>query len=109
MDKQAMRAFMGRFMEMTTGAAVMGVMAVADRVGLFPALAGQGALSLDEIVERTGTSQSNISQHLEQLRNKNIVTSETMIGAVEYLCRLCSLSISHLDIIDPGLGASLRL
>jgi len=36
-DKDAIRAFMGRFMEMTTGAAVMGVVAVADRTGLFRA------------------------------------------------------------------------
>jgi 2-polyprenyl-3-methyl-5-hydroxy-6-metoxy-1,4-benzoquinol methylase len=67
MDKQAMRAFMGRFMEMTTGAAVMGVMAVADRVGLFPALAGQGALSLDEIVARTGLDRRYLEEILATL------------------------------------------
>ncbi|MBV2092448.1 MAG: metalloregulator ArsR/SmtB family transcription factor, partial [Candidatus Thiodiazotropha sp. (ex Ctena orbiculata)] len=36
---------------------------------------GENELSVGEIVERTGTSHSNISQHLEQLRNKNIVVS----------------------------------
>jgi len=34
---------------------------------------GEQELSVGEIVTQTGTSQSNISQHLEQLRNKNIV------------------------------------
>ena len=37
---------------------------------------GNLELSVGEIVERTGTSQSNISQHLEQLRNKNIVVAQ---------------------------------
>ena len=32
---------------------------------------GDKELSVGEIVSKTGTSQSNISQHLEQLRNKN--------------------------------------
>ena len=36
---------------------------------------GDTELSVGEIVEKTGTSQSNISQHLEQLRNKNILVS----------------------------------
>ena len=36
---------------------------------------GEEEMSVGEIVEQTGTSQSNISQHLEQLRNKNILVS----------------------------------
>ena len=41
----------------------------------------------NEIVERTGTSQSNISQHLEQLRNKNIVTSRKEANRIYYRIR----------------------
>ena len=41
---------------------------------------GDKELSVGEIVDRTGTSQSNISQHLEQLRNKNIVVTGATSG-----------------------------
>ncbi len=44
-------------------------------------------LSVGEIVEQTGTSQSNISQHLEQLRNKNIVTSRKEANRIYYRIR----------------------
>ncbi len=35
---------------------------------------GSQELSVGQIVDMTGTSQSNVSQHLEQLRSKRIVT-----------------------------------
>ncbi len=48
---------------------------------------GDSELSVGEIVERTGTSQSNISQHLEQLRNKNIVVSRKEANRIFYSIR----------------------
>ncbi|WP_296802650.1 ArsR/SmtB family transcription factor [Thiolapillus sp.] len=48
---------------------------------------GETELSVGEIVSRTGTSQSNISQHLEQLRNKNIVTSRKEANRIYYRIR----------------------
>jgi DNA-binding transcriptional ArsR family regulator len=48
---------------------------------------GEHELSVGEIVERTGTSQSNISQHLEQLRNKNIVVSRKEANRIYYRIR----------------------
>jgi DNA-binding transcriptional ArsR family regulator len=48
---------------------------------------GQSELSVGEIVERTGTSQSNISQHLEQLRNKNIVVARKEANRIFYRIR----------------------
>ena len=48
---------------------------------------GESELSVGEIVERTGTSQSNISQHLEQLRNKNIVVSRKEANRIFYRIR----------------------
>ena len=48
---------------------------------------GDTELSVGEIVERTGTSQSNISQHLEQLRNKNILTSRKEANRIYYRIR----------------------
>jgi len=48
---------------------------------------GDNELSVGEIVERAGTSQSNISQHLEQLRNKNIVRSRRDANRIFYSVR----------------------
>ncbi len=48
---------------------------------------GETELSVGEIVSRTGTSQSNISQHLDQLRNKNIVTSRKEANRIYYRIR----------------------
>jgi DNA-binding transcriptional ArsR family regulator len=48
---------------------------------------GDRELSVGEIVDQTGTSQSNISQHLEQLRNKNIVMSRKEANRIFYRIR----------------------
>jgi DNA-binding transcriptional ArsR family regulator len=48
---------------------------------------GDNELSVGEIVDRTGTSQSNISQHLEQLRNKNIVVARKEANRIYYRIR----------------------
>lgn len=48
---------------------------------------GEDELSVGEIVDKTGTSQSNISQHLEQLRNKNIVISRKEANRIYYRIR----------------------
>lgn len=48
---------------------------------------GDEEMSVGEIVSHTGTSQSNISQHLEQLRNKNILTSRKEANRIYYRIR----------------------
>ena len=48
---------------------------------------GNTEMSVGEIVEKTGTSQSNISQHLEQLRNKNILVSRKEANRIYYRIR----------------------
>lgn len=48
---------------------------------------GDKELSVSEIVDTIGTSQSNISQHLEQLRNKNILTSRKESNRIFYRIR----------------------
>jgi len=48
---------------------------------------GDRELSVGEIVSQTGTSQSNISQHLEQLRNKNIVVARKEANRIYYRIR----------------------
>jgi len=48
---------------------------------------GNNEMSVGEIVERTGTSQSNISQHLDQLKNKHILISRKEANRVYYRIR----------------------
>jgi len=48
---------------------------------------GEDELTVGEIVENTGTSQSNISQHLDQLRNKNILMSRKEANRIYYKIR----------------------
>ncbi|BAZ92691.1 transcriptional regulator [Thiohalobacter thiocyanaticus] len=45
---------------------------------------GDQEVSVQEIVERVGTSQSNISQHLAILRDKGILTSRKDANRVHY-------------------------
>jgi DNA-binding transcriptional ArsR family regulator len=48
---------------------------------------GEEEMSVGDIVDQTGTSQSNISQHLEQLRNKNILVSRKEANRIFYRIR----------------------
>lgn len=48
---------------------------------------GNNEMSVGEIVEKIGTSQSNVSQHLDQLRNKNIVASRRDANRIFYRVR----------------------
>ena len=48
---------------------------------------GDTELSVGEIVDRIGTTQSNISQHLEQLRDKHILVSRKEANRVYYRIR----------------------
>jgi DNA-binding transcriptional ArsR family regulator len=45
---------------------------------------GKNELSVQDIVDQVGTSQSNISQHLAILRDKNIVASRKDANRVYY-------------------------
>ena len=54
---------------------------------------GNKEMSVGEIVEKIGTSQSNVSQHLDQLRNKNIVRSRRDANRIYY-------SVSNDKLLD---------
>lgn len=45
---------------------------------------GEGELSVQEIVDSVGTSQSNISQHLAILRDKGVLTTRKDANRVFY-------------------------
>ena len=73
MDRDAVRAFMARFMDMASSAAVLGVVGVGDRTGLFTKLAGQGPLTLAQIVERTGLHERYLREMLSALAAAQIL------------------------------------
>ncbi len=45
---------------------------------------GSGELSVQDIVDRVGTTQSNISQHLAILRDKNVLETKKSANRVYY-------------------------
>ena len=45
---------------------------------------GEGELSVQEIVDNVGTTQSNISQHLAILRDKDVLTTRKDANRVYY-------------------------
>jgi SAM-dependent methyltransferase len=67
MNQDRMKSITGRYMEMTTGAAMMAVMAVADRTGLLKALAGRGPVTLGQAAALAGLQERLVSQILAAL------------------------------------------
>ena len=64
------------------------------RLKILCILGGQTEVSVQDIVEQVGTSQSNISQHLSILRDKGILASRKDANKVYY--RIGDLKILHL-------------
>ena len=66
---------------------------------------GDNEVSVQDIVDQVGTSQSNISQHLAILRDKGILTSRKDANRVFYrvgdnrtlklICMMCEVFCSH--------------
>ena len=54
------------------------------RLEILCLLGGTGEVSVQDIVEQVGTSQSNISQHLSILREKGILASRKDANKVYY-------------------------
>jgi DNA-binding transcriptional ArsR family regulator len=54
------------------------------RLKILCILGGAGEVSVQDIVEQVGTSQSNISQHLSILREKGILASRKDANKVYY-------------------------
>jgi SAM-dependent methyltransferase len=73
MEREAARAFALRLMKRVSGATLLGVVGVADRVGLFRNLAGQGALSLEQVVERSGLQERYVREILAALAAGGLV------------------------------------
>ena len=48
---------------------------------------GDGEMSVGELAKQIGTTQSNMSQHLDQLRNKRILVSRKEANRIYYRVR----------------------
>lgn len=64
------------------------------RLKILCILGGTNEVSVQDIVEQVGTSQSNISQHLSILREKGILASRKDANKVYY--RIADQKILHL-------------
>ena len=64
------------------------------RLKILCILAGTQEASVQDLVERVGTSQSNISQHLSILREKGILDSRKDANKVFY--RIADIKVVHL-------------
>ncbi len=73
MDREAVREFVLRFMDMVSGAAVLGIIGVGDRTGLFRQLAGQGPLTVEDIAVRTGLQERYLREALASLAAARMV------------------------------------
>jgi SAM-dependent methyltransferase len=74
MDREKVGKFMEQFMGMATGAALLGVAAVADRSGLFAKLAGLGPLKLVDIAAKTGFDSRYLLEVLSALAAGGVVS-----------------------------------
>ncbi len=73
MNREAVHEFILRFMDMVSGAAVLGIVGVGDRTGLFTRLAGQGPLTVEDIAARTGLQERYLREALASLAAARIV------------------------------------
>lgn len=73
MDRTAARAFLDRFIEMTTHANLIGVVAVADKSGLLSAMRTAGPLSTSDLAERAGLSRRYVAEALAALAAGGLV------------------------------------
>lgn len=78
------------------------------RLKILCLLGGSGEFSVQDIVEQVGTSQSNISQHLSILRDKEILVSRKDANKVYYrigdskVLKLISLLRDAFCTVDRG-------
>ena len=80
--------------DIDTASRALKAMAHPLRLKILCILGAHDEVSVQELVESVGTSQSNISQHLSILRDKNILISRKDANKVFY--RLGEQSILHL-------------
>lgn len=82
-ERDAIHAFMGRFMQQVSGAALLGVVGVADRSGLFATMAGAGPLAASEIAARSGLVERYVEEILSALAAGELIRHDPQAGTFE--------------------------
>lgn len=94
--------------EAAEAASLLKAMANESRLLVLCHLAASGELSVGQLAERVGLSQSALSQHLARLREEGLVSTRKAAQTVHY--RLCDpkaeqvLMLLH-DLFCPELGS----
>ncbi len=73
MDKAKREQFVGQMMGYVTGAALSGMIYIGDRVGLFKALAGAGAVTVAELTTKAGLQERYVREWLSAMAAAGIV------------------------------------
>ena len=73
MDKSKREQFVGQMMGYVTGAALSGMIYIGDRVGLFTALNGAGAVTSSELATRAGLQERYVREWLSAMAAAGIV------------------------------------
>lgn len=92
MDRAKIESFMERFEELAAGAAVIGVLAVADRVGLLKAMSGRGRME-----------PSDFADEFDERMVREILSALAAAGVVDYRDGRFSLPDEHATCLaDPN-------
>lgn len=83
MDRDIAKAQMGRLFEMTSHAATMAVLGVADRTGLLRAMQGAGPLAIEALAERTGQQPRYLEEITASLIAAGLLAYDPAAGTVE--------------------------
>ena len=83
MDRNVAKAQMGRLFEMTSHAATMAVLAVADQTGLLRQMQGAGPLDVAQLSERTGLEPRYLEEITSSLVAAELLAYEAEAGTLE--------------------------
>ncbi len=111
MDKERIEAFLGRFVEIASGATTIGLLAVADRSGLTAYLGEAGGGTAEEIARGAGLEERYVQELLSGMAAAGVVeydpTDATFTLPAEHALFLADVSSPYfmggwLDMIPAG-------
>lgn len=91
MDRDVTRAWMGRLFEMTSHAAVMSVLAVADDTGLLRHLQGAGAMTVDQLAAKSGLEARYLEELTATLAAAGLLEHDPAAGTFELADELAAV------------------
>ena len=83
MDRDVTKAQMGRLFKMTSHAATMAVLAVADQTGLLRKMQGAGPLAIPTLADRTGLEARYLEEMTSTLVAADLLAYDASAGTIE--------------------------